>query len=143
MPTSKSAVFAAFDPWMTLRPKADGQIVADGAGLGLEGLGDTDQLAGARDDSITFDTQMQLLLLPELVSALRANDSDTFRRWLSGGIQDLGRSAVEELMLKWMNPLLTVEEMDRLVGWHLGISISLVANQMLRPDLRLMKSRRW
>ena len=28
--------------------------------------------------------------------------------------------AVEELTLEWMNPLLTVEEMDRLVGWHLG-----------------------
>ena len=58
---------------------------------------------------------MYLLLLSDLVSALRANDSDTCRRWLSGGIQDLGRPAVEELMLEWMNPLLTVEEMDRLV----------------------------
>ena len=42
---------------------------------------------------------MHLLLLSELVSALRANDSDTFKRWLSGGIQDLGQTAVEELML--------------------------------------------
>ena len=65
---------------------------------------------------------MHLLLLSELVSALRANDSDAFRRWLSGGIQDLGRPAVEELMLEWMNPQLTVEEMDRLVGWHLRVS---------------------
>ena len=64
-----------------------------------------------------------MLLLSELLSALRANDSDTLRRWLSGGIQDLGRPAVEELMLEWMNPLLTVEEMDRLVVWHLGVSI--------------------
>jgi len=30
---------------------------------------------------------------------------------------------VEELMLEWMNPLLTIEEMDRLVGWHLGVSL--------------------
>ena len=45
---------------------------------------------------------MHLLLLSELVSALIANDSDTFGRWLSGGIEDLGRPAVEE--------------MDRLVG---------------------------
>ena len=107
---------------MTLRPIADGQIAADGAGLGLEGLGDTDQLAGARDDSITFDTQMQLLLFSELIAALRGNDSVTFRRWLSGVIQDLGRPAVEELIFEWINPLLTVEEMDRLVGWHLGVS---------------------
>ena len=61
--------------------------------------------------------------LCQLVSALRANNSDTFRRWLSGGIQDLGRPAVEELMLEWMNPLLTVEEMDGSVGWHLEVSI--------------------
>ena len=69
---------------------------------------------------MTFETQMHLLLLSELVSALRAN---AFRRWLSGGIHDLGRPAVEALMLEWMNPLLTVEEMDRMVGWHLGVSI--------------------
>ena len=66
---------------------------------------------------------MHLLLLSELVSALRANDSDTFRRWLSGGIEDLGRPAVEELMLEWMNPLLATEEVDRLVGRHLGMSL--------------------
>ena len=72
---------------------------------------------------MSFETQMHLLLLSELVSALRANDSDTFRRWLSGGIQDLGLPAVEELMLEWMNPLLTVDEMDRMVGKQLGVSV--------------------
>ena len=70
-----------------------------------------------------FETQMNLLLLFELISALRVNDSGTSRRWLAGGMQDLSRHAVEELMLEWMNPLLTVEEMDRLVGWHLGVNI--------------------
>ena len=45
--------------------------------------------------TMSFETQMHLLLLSELVSALRANDSDTFRRWLSGGIEDLGRPAVQ------------------------------------------------
>ena len=74
---------------------------------------------------MSFDKQIYLLLLSELVSALRANDSDTFRRWLSGGIQDLGLPAVEELMLEWMNPLLIVEEMDPLVGWYLVVSLSL------------------
>ena len=71
---------------------------------------------------MSFETQMHLLLLSELVSALRANDSDTFRRWLSGGLQDLGSTAVEVLMYEWMNPLITIEEMDRLVGWHLGVN---------------------
>ena len=74
---------------------------------------------------MSFETQMHLLLLSELVSALIVNDSDTYRRWLSGGIQDLGRPAVEELMLEWMNPLLIVEEMDPLVGWYLVVSLSL------------------
>ena len=60
------------------------------------------------------------MFLSELLSAFRANDSDTFRRWLCGVIQDLGRQAAEELMLEWMNSLLTFEEMERLVEWHLG-----------------------
>ena len=51
------------------------------------------------------------------------NDPDTFKRWLYGGIQDLGKPAVTELMTDWMTPLLTVEERDRLVGWHLGVSL--------------------
>ena len=49
-------------------------------------------------------------------SALRVNNSDSFRGWLSGGIQDLGSTAVEVLMHEWMNPLITIEEMDRMVG---------------------------
>ena len=28
-----------------------------------------------------------------------------------------------ELMQDWMNPLLTEGEQDRLVGWHLGVSL--------------------
>jgi len=47
---------------------------------------------------MAHDTQMHLLLLSELVFALRANDPETFKRWLVGGIQDLGKTAIEELM---------------------------------------------
>ena len=68
------------------------------------------------------DAQMHLLLLSELIAALRANDPDTFKQWLAGGAQDLGEHAVAELMLEWMVPLLTQDEADRLVGWHLGVS---------------------
>ena len=71
---------------------------------------------------IKHDTQMHLLLLSELVFALRANDPETLKRWLAGGIQDLGKPAIEELMIEWLNPLLTQDEADRLVGWHLGVS---------------------
>ena len=69
------------------------------------------------------DTQMHLLLLSELIAALRANDPDTFKKWLAGGAQDLGEHAVAELLLEWMVPLLTQDEADRLVGWHLGVRL--------------------
>ena len=72
---------------------------------------------------MTQETRMALLLVVELVTALRANDPDTFKRWLYGGIQDLGKPAVTELMTDWMTPLLTQEDADRLVAWHLGVSL--------------------
>ncbi len=40
------------------------------------------------------DTRIALLLLGELVAALRANDPDAFKRWLCGGIKDLGHFLV-------------------------------------------------
>ena len=69
------------------------------------------------------DTRIALLLMGELMAALRANDPDTFKRWLVGGIKDLGKPAVTELMVDWITPLLTQEEADRLVAGHLGVSL--------------------
>ena len=69
------------------------------------------------------DTRIALFLLAELVAALQANDPDTFKRWLYGGIQDLGKPAVTELMTDWLTPLLLQEDADRLVAWHLGVSL--------------------
>ena len=40
------------------------------------------------------DTRIALFLMGELVAALRANDSELFKRWLYSGIQDLGEPAV-------------------------------------------------
>ena len=60
--------------------------------------------------------QMHLLLLSELIAALRVNDPDTFKQWLERVAQNLGEHAVAELMLEWMVPLLTQDEADRLVG---------------------------
>ena len=34
---------------------------------------------------MTQETRISLLLLGQLITALRANDPDTFKRWLSGG----------------------------------------------------------
>ena len=42
---------------------------------------------------------------------------------LSGSVQDLREPVVEELLLEWLDPFLTVEEQDRLLGWHLGMSL--------------------
>ena len=44
------------------------------------------------------DTRIALLLLSGLVAALQANDPDTFKRWLYGGIQDLGEPADTTLL---------------------------------------------
>ena len=70
---------------------------------------------------MTQNTRIGLFLMGELVAALRANDPDLFKRWLSGGIEDLGEPAVTELLLDWLDPFLTAEEQDRLLGWHLGL----------------------
>ena len=69
------------------------------------------------------DTRIALYLMGELIYALRANDSDAFRGLLSEGMQELGVTEVEELLLDWLYSFLTVEEQDRLTGWHLGVSI--------------------
>ena len=54
---------------------------------------------------------------------LIANDHDTFNLWLYGGIQDLGEPAVIELLLDWLDPFITRVERDRMVAWHLGVSL--------------------
>ena len=66
------------------------------------------------------DTRIALFLLAELVAALKANAPDTFKRWLYGGIQDLGEPAVTELLLDWIDPFITRVERDRMIAWHLG-----------------------
>ena len=72
---------------------------------------------------MTLDTQMPLALLQELLLAIRANDAEGFKGWLVLGLEELGRQVVIELMQDWMTPLLTEGEQDRLVGWHLGVSL--------------------
>ena len=58
----------------------------------------------------------------ELVAALRVNDPVAFRGLLTEGIQELGVTEVEELLLDWLYSFLTAEEQDRLTGWHLGVT---------------------
>ena len=61
---------------------------------------------------MSHDTRIALFLMGELVAALRANGPDLFKRWLLGGVQDLGEPAVTELMLDWLDPFLTVDETE-------------------------------
>ena len=78
---------------------------------------------GSHDRPTTRDNRIALSLMRELVAALGANDSDLFKRWLHGGIEDPEEPAVTELLLDWLDPFLTVEEQDRLLGWHFGVSL--------------------
>ena len=59
----------------------------------------------------------------ELFAALQASDPDTFNRWLYGGIHDLGEQAVTELLLVLIDPFISDVERDRMVAWHLGVSL--------------------
>ena len=70
---------------------------------------------------MTRDTRIGLFLMGELVAAQRANDPDAFRGLLSEGMQKLGVTEVEELLIDWLYSFLTAKEQDRLTGWHLGI----------------------
>ena len=67
------------------------------------------------------DTRIALFLLAELVAALQANDPDTFKRWLYGGIQDLGEPAVSELLLDWIDPFITRVDSEHVVSCYLAI----------------------
>jgi len=71
---------------------------------------------------MTLETQMTLALLQELLMALRANDADCYKGWLTLGIDQLGSDVAGEVESKWMVPLLVEEERDRLMAWQLGVS---------------------
>ena len=72
---------------------------------------------------MTRDTRIALYLMGELVVALRPMTLTYFKLWLYGGIEDPEEPAVTELLLDWLDLFLTVEEQDRLLGWHLGVSL--------------------
>ena len=69
------------------------------------------------------DTRIALCLMGGLVTALKDNDPDSFKQWLSEGIYKLGEPAVTELVLDWLDPFITGVERDRIVAWHLGVSL--------------------
>ena len=72
---------------------------------------------------MTFDTQLTLALLQELLMALRANDPDGNKSWLAIGMEELGRDVAGEVESHWMVRLLVEEERDRQMSWQLGVSL--------------------
>ena len=65
---------------------------------------------------MTTETQMALLVLIELLTAIRATDARGFREWLGTAFDTLGLTEVEELFREYLLPLLSDEECDRIVG---------------------------
>ena len=65
------------------------------------------------------DTRIALFQLAELFAALQANAPEPFKRWLYGGIQDLGKPAVTVLLLDWIDLIINDLERDKMVGLHL------------------------
>lgn len=90
------------------------------------------------------DTSITLFLLAELVADLRAKDPDIFKRWLYGGIEDLGEPAVAELLLDWLDPFITRVERDRIVAWTpdqggtLPERLTMVPVQKINPPQTLL-----
>ena len=64
-----------------------------------------------------------IMILKAFGLFLITNDPGTFKRWLYGGIQDLGEPAVTELLLDWMDPLISEMKRNRMVAWHLGVRL--------------------
>ena len=66
---------------------------------------------------------MTNVLLEELVLAVKANDAESFKVWLYEALQELGEPVLTGLVLKVMLPSLSTAEKDRIVAWHLGVSL--------------------
>ena len=66
---------------------------------------------------------MILVLLQELLMALRANDAESYKGWLAVGIEQLGRDVAGEVESDWMVQFLVEAERDRLMAWQLGVSL--------------------
>ena len=84
-------------------------------------MGRRDQIKFIGDSSIGICAFIMILKAFGLFFI--TNDPDTFKRWLYGGIQDLGEPAVTELLLDWIDLFITRVERDRMVAWHLGVSL--------------------
>ena len=72
---------------------------------------------------MTLETLTTVMVLTELLLALRANDPKGFRTLLEMGLNELGLDVVDELTPDFLVPLLSEEEADRMVGWNWRVSL--------------------
>ena len=70
-----------------------------------------------------LETLPTVMLLTELLLALRANDPKGFKALLEMGLNELGLNVVDELMGDFLVPLLREEEADRMVSWNWEVSL--------------------
>ena len=73
----------------------------------LEQSGEHSRQSRLTNDS---DTRIALFLMGEPVTAQRANDPDALRGLLYEGIQELGATKVEQLLLDWLHSFLSLDE---------------------------------
>ena len=62
------------------------------------------------------DTHIALCLTGRLVTALKDNDPDAFKQWMSERIHELGEPAVTEMLPDWLDSFITRVERDRIVA---------------------------
>ena len=71
---------------------------------------------------MTLGTLTTIMLLTELLLALRSNGPNEFKTLLKMGLKELGLDVVDELTRDFLVPLLRGGA-DRMVGWNWGESL--------------------
>ena len=70
---------------------------------------------------MTLETLTTIMLLTELLLALRSNGPNEFKTLLEMGLEELGLVVVDALTREFLVSLLSEEEADRMVGWNWGV----------------------
>ena len=72
---------------------------------------------------MALETLPTVMLLTELLLALRANDPKGFKALLEMGLDELGLNVLDELTRDFLVALLSEVEVDRMVGWNWVVSL--------------------
>ena len=72
---------------------------------------------------MTHGTRIVLWLIGELAIVLHADEPDIVKRRLLARNQHHPHPAVTELLLNWLDPFITATELDKMMAWHLEVSL--------------------